>query len=143
MYLDRVYYLGDNHAIAGITGTVDIYKKGERLPIDLSSISEIHVRVAYWRKAWAIHRWFISHVDGVDDCRPVGLEGEELVELRDSCEQILAAPEGKERDELAMKLIPPYDGEPTDEWYYASLKDTVKMLDGVTEDEQFEYVASW
>lgn len=47
--------------------------------------------VAYWRKANAIHKWFVDHVqDGEDDCdyhREVTKQ--DLEELRDACKEIL------------------------------------------------------
>ena len=53
-----------------------------------SSISE---EVAYWRKANAIHRWFVENVqDGEDDCRfHREVTAEDLDELYGRCENIL------------------------------------------------------
>ena len=52
----------------------------------------IHEDVAYWRKANAIHKWFVDRVqDGVDDCdyhREV--TERDLKDLLDICETILA-----------------------------------------------------
>ena len=51
----------------------------------------IHDQVAYWRKANAIHKWFVDHVqDGEDDC---GYHDEVskdvLEELKDACATVL------------------------------------------------------
>lgn len=53
-----------------------------------SSISE---EVAYWRKANAIHRWFVDNVqDGEDDCRfHREVTAEDLEDLYGRCENIL------------------------------------------------------
>lgn len=51
----------------------------------------IYEQVAYWRKANAIHRWFVENVqDGEDDCcyhREVTKR--DLEELRDTCKEVL------------------------------------------------------
>lgn len=49
------------------------------------------VELAYWRKANAIHKWFIDKVqDGNDDCkRHREVTREDLEELADVCKQIL------------------------------------------------------
>jgi len=46
--------------------------------------------VAYWRKANAIHKWFVDNVqEGVDDCREYWVGREQLTELRDACQEVL------------------------------------------------------
>lgn len=52
-------------------------------------------QVAYWRKANAIHDWFVNHVqDGEDDCDYHDeVTKETLQELLDVCEQVLKASE--------------------------------------------------
>ena len=51
----------------------------------------IYEQVAYWRKANAIHRWFVENIqDREDDCdyhREV--REEDLVELRDICKEVI------------------------------------------------------
>ena len=53
--------------------------------------TRFYEQVAYWRKANAIHRWFVDHVqDGEDDCdwhREVTQS--DLEELRDVCKEVL------------------------------------------------------
>lgn len=52
-------------------------------------------QVAYWRKANAIHDWFVEHVqDGVDDCDYHNEVTKEILEeLLDTCERVLDASE--------------------------------------------------
>lgn len=46
--------------------------------------------VMYWRKANAIHKWFVDNVqDGKDDCGIYEVEWEQLMELRDICKRIV------------------------------------------------------
>jgi hypothetical protein len=46
----------------------------------------IFVEVGYWRKANAIHKWFVDNVqDGYDDCDYYEVTKEKLKELLDAC----------------------------------------------------------
>jgi len=110
-------------------------------------VKEISLEAMYWRKANAIHGWFVNVVqDGEDNCREYEVDKEQLQTLRDLCKDILEHPDA-ERDE---------DLEPTegfffgsynkDEWYYKDLKDTVEGLDKVLalpDEYSFTYQASW
>ena len=51
----------------------------------------IYEQVGYWRKANAIHKWFVDHIqDGVDDCKyHREVTKKDLIELRDICKEIL------------------------------------------------------
>jgi hypothetical protein len=50
------------------------------------------VCVAYWRKANQVHSWFVEHVqDGVDECQDSVVTLEQLRDLLDRCERILAS----------------------------------------------------
>ncbi len=103
--------------------------------------------VAYWRKANAIHGWFMKLTD-VDDCSPVRVHKSALIELRDDCQKVLD--EGT--IETAMELLPPTSGlffgsSEVDDWYWDNIKETViklnEIIDNSTEDQEFEYQASW
>ncbi len=50
--------------------------------------------VGYWRKANAIHRWFVEMVqDGKDECQDSYVSREQLAELRAACVQVLSTVE--------------------------------------------------
>ena len=78
--------------------------------------------VMYWRKANAIHKWFVDHAQGgIDDCGIHGVSYEQLFELMIICERIvdecplLEGVDGTYRGkfdnvELAEKLLPTTDG---------------------------------
>ena len=107
----------------------------------------VNVEVGYWRKANAIHNWFIQNcADGMDDCRPVYVEREQLEELRDLCNEALT------HIHNAPALLPTTSGfffgsTEYDEWYVEDLKGTVELLDrvltNVPEGWDFYYRASW
>lgn len=103
--------------------------------------------VAYWRKANAIHGWFMQHAT-VDDCSPVTISKDQLTELRDTCAKVLDI----NTDDAAEEFLPPTNGfffgsSKIDEWYWKDLKETVSTLDHILEhsieDAMFEYQASW
>lgn len=50
----------------------------------------VEINAAYWRKANAIHKWFVDNVqDGEDDCKDYDVSREQLIELRDLCNRVL------------------------------------------------------
>lgn len=113
---------------------------------DVPSI-EVEVGVAYWRKANAIHQWFVDNCqDGVDDCRPAYVSREKLQQLLDLAKQVKADPE------LASELLPTASGfffgsTEYDEWYMQDIDLTIEQLEQVlkttNEDWSFEYQSSW
>jgi hypothetical protein len=108
---------------------------------------EVSFRVMYWRKANAIHRWFVNNVqDGVDNCAEYYVSKEELITLRNICVEIL------DDNTKAETLLPTqtgfFFGNPEfDEWYFNDLKDTVdclnKLFDMDTDNLDFYYSSSW
>jgi hypothetical protein len=116
-------------------------------------VEGVSVRVGYWRKANAIHQWFIDHcASGVDDCRPVNVMREQLEELKALCEKVTANPTA----EVAAETLPSQGGfffgsTEYDEWYFESVKETIEIIDralALANDEKapwwdFEYRASW
>lgn len=103
---------------------------------------EINTPVAYWRKANAIHKWFVDLNDGVDNCMPIRVSGHKLQSLVDTCKEIL------EDHSKAQDLLPTTDGfffgsTDYDEWYYEDLQKTVDMLKDIDPDGSYIYEASW
>lgn len=117
-------------------------------------------KVGYWRKANAIHNWFLESCgprdhdgDVIDDCRPIEVPVEALKELVEICKKVL------DDHDLAEELLPTQSGfffGPTeyDEYYFDDLEDTVKtitpiiaFLEEKLEKKEFEwdviYQASW
>lgn len=65
--------------------TVKLNKKKHPF-INPKNISYITESLAYWRKANAIHQWFVDHCqNGNDDCREYDVERSQLQELYDTC----------------------------------------------------------
>lgn len=108
----------------------------------------VNVTVAYWRKANAIHKWFVDNCqDGKDECQESYVERQQLIELRDLCKKVLKEPES------AKDLLPPQDGfffgsTDIDKYYMADLKLTVQQLDRILKNKSLEgfefiYHSSW
>ena len=110
---------------------------------------EVNLTVGYWRKANAIHNWFIQNcANGVDECQDVYVDASHLTNLLTIVSDLLTT-----RDEAkAMELLPPTPGfffgsYDIDEWYWSSLEYTKEILEHVlTLDDKstsFYYRASW
>jgi hypothetical protein len=64
----------------------------EKAPAPLGELTYALFQVAYWRKANAIHRWFVENVqDGVDNCASYYVSRSQLETLKDLCAKVLAA----------------------------------------------------
>ena len=110
-------------------------------------VKEIIVEAAYWRKANAIHKWFVDNVqEGVDDCGNYEVSREQLQELLTLIETALTDREN------AGKMLPTASGfffgsTDYDDWYFEDLANTVEMLkpllDPKWEKWDFEYHSSW
>ena len=56
---------------------------------------EVKTNVAYWRKANAIHSWFVNNVqNGKDDCEEYEVSEGQLHELYDICKDIITKADG-------------------------------------------------
>jgi hypothetical protein len=63
-----------------------------RTDIKPERIAYVVEEVAYWRKANAIHRWFVTNVqDDIDDCGAYPVSREQLQMLKENCDKVLAA----------------------------------------------------
>lgn len=108
-------------------------------------VKEVVVEALYWRKANAIHKWFVDNCqEGVDDCGNYYVGREQLEELRDLILEVL-----KNKN---SKLLPPQAGfffGSTDitEYYWQDLESTAegiqRILEEFPKDWEFEYHSSW
>jgi len=72
--------------------SVEVKKGGIKLDIAAKSISGVVVDVACWRKANAIHRWFVNNVqNGEDDCKSYYVDEEDLKALLKRVNKVLKA----------------------------------------------------
>ena len=101
----------------------------------------------YWRKANAIHGWFVRIIQkGEDDCGLYEVTYSDLSDLRETCNDVLMDMT------QAMNLLPPTGGfffgsTKVDSDYVYDLEYTVQELDRIMEsnnpDLRYFYSSSW
>ena len=112
------------------------------------SIQNLDIRVGYWRKANAIHKWFVDNVqEGTDDCGSYWCSVEKLTELRDRCQRVL------DFRHLAVEQLPTQNGfffgdTNYDEWYFKDIERTRNIANRAIELAEsgkwdIEYQSSW
>ncbi len=93
-----------------------------------SMTSSVECQVAYWRKANAIHNWFVNNcANGNDDCEKMYVSKDKLEELLKDCEIVISNPN------QAKEILPTTKGfffgsQEYDEWYFEDLQYTVKVI---------------
>lgn len=121
-------------------------KIAEALPEINAEVKTIIVEGAYWRKANAIHKWFVDKVQkNVDDCGEYNVTLEQLQDLVALCKEVL------NNKEKALELLPPTSGfffgsNETDDWYWESLENTIIQLEECLKwpaEWDFYYHSSW
>ncbi len=113
---------------------------------DESPSLNVELNVAYWRKANAVHQWFVDNVQGGEDnCSRFYVSRNSMSELVTLCKKVIKTGDASE--------LPPQSGcffgttEIGDDYFF-DLKNTVKQLTAVLNDKRFDtcefyYQASW
>lgn len=109
---------------------------------------EITFMLGYWRKANAIHNWFVENVqDEEDDCEEYLVQFSELVKLRDDCKEAL--------DNKNPDILEPVSGfffgsTDIDDWYWEDIKKTYELMVELCQDHDIAcgnidvyYQSSW
>ncbi len=110
--------------------------------------STVEFEAIYWRKANAIHKWFVDNVqDGVDDCRSYYVSRDNLRNLLEVCETVL------KDNSRAEELLPSqsgffFGGTDYDEGYFKDLQHTRDKIDELLSKPDFDkfdfqYQSSW
>jgi hypothetical protein len=113
--------------------------------IKTERVSGLVEEVGYWRKFNALHQWFVDECgDGVDECQPIYVPSEKLVELLDVCKRI------KADHSLASELLPTQDGfffgsVEYGQYYFEDIDQTIEILEGEVpfDGGSYTYQASW
>lgn len=146
MYLRAEKYVSSYTEPETLRALAKVIEGDSLLSDDVMSAS-VSLTVGYWRKANAIHNWFMQYTDE-DNCKPEYVTRGQLVSLLDVCEQVHAAKD----DDLSAELLPTEAGfffgsTEYDEYYYGSVERTINLLKNIlnnTDDTwSFEYQASW
>lgn len=110
------------------------------------AVRSVEIEAGYWRKANAIHDWFVKNCqNGVDDCGQYVVDRVQLEELRSLCLKIL------DFGHLATELLPPREGfffgdTQINQSYFDDLRQTVNIVDrclALGDDWILEYHSSW
>lgn len=119
---------------------------------DVDRSASIKVTVGYWRKANAIHNWFVENTQGGEDkCQESFVSREQLLELQADAKEALECYNKGELDKV-HDILPPASGfffgsTEINEGYKQDLEHTIKILDKCLSDKfkdcDFHYQASW
>tara|TARA_B100000927_G_scaffold107064_1_gene86586 strand:+ start:5881 stop:6348 length:468 start_codon:yes stop_codon:yes gene_type:complete len=126
-------------------------KKGGKVRKDIKSkrISYIVEEVMYWRKANAIHSWFVENCqNGVDECQESYVSVEQLEELASLCEEVVQT---KNTSLLETQSGFFFGSTDYDEYYFQECEETAKVIRELLSEEtpegcnkgSFYYQASW
>jgi hypothetical protein len=146
MYLivEKFYFL-DSHK----TTQSKINKLANPKGLDLGEIDTVRWEFMIWRKANAIHKWFVDNVQsGEDDCKTYYVNIEKLRSLYNDIKEVLT-------DHTQASYILPtsegffFGGTDYDEYYFKDLKRTKDRLKYLFDNEKkfenfgFYYGSSW
>lgn len=165
---DFRYEYGESIHVSGYDFAPEVEQEVFRSITELTGLAEVvdpetpslylgpdHVKVvaAYWRKANAIHRWFVDNCqDGVDECQESDpISPEQLAKLVADCRTALGEPD------KAGEVLPTQSGfffgnTGYDEWYQRNLDYTRTRIEFITQwalmnlrgrEYRFNYQSSW
>jgi hypothetical protein len=132
MYLYKKTYVKNwEHMNEEHLHQITVLKNNEPTHIKPKRIIYITEEVGYWRKANAVHKWFVEHVqNGVDDCGEYEVELEQLKQLKQLCESVLSD------SSVAHDVLPTRSGfffgsTEYDEWYFNDIDHTLVVINEV------------
>ena len=144
MYLTAKRYLwdGKDAELINVIKAEGIPGMGDMTP------KVISCRAMYWRKANAIHKWFVDNVqDGEDDCQECEVTQEQLAELANLCRKVWT-----QRGETT-ELLPPTEGfffgkADIDDYYWEYVNETAEQIEKLLSTKgidgwDFYYCSSW
>lgn len=110
-------------------------------PDGLKKFEPTHIsfEVGYWRKANAIHKWFVDNVqNGKDDCQTAEVSFDQLLELKDVCQRVL------NDKKLAPELLPCSSGfffgsVEYNKYYFDDISKTIEIIDSILTNPSHEY----
>jgi hypothetical protein len=144
MYLTRKTYIS---RFPDEKWDIQIKLNGKATHIKPDRISYIEEEFGYWRKANAIHKWFVNNVqEGKDDCGSYYVSREKFEELKNLCERVLDNPK-KAAELLSTERGFFFGGTDYDEHYMQDLKYTLELCQEILEcnpkEGTFYYSSSW
>jgi hypothetical protein len=146
MYLTAEVYLSEYEDYHN--GLMNAIKQNAIKGLNDYMPEKISYQLAYWRKANAIHGWFVKNVQqGVDDCGKYYVDIDTLEKLRDDCGAAL-----KDKDK-GRELLPATKGfffgeYDYNERYDYAMADTLRQINKILENPNsrkwyITYQSSW
>jgi hypothetical protein len=157
MYLTQKVHIGSTWSEDDRPGLFEIKPSlyNDILKIPMYKIKTVELEFLYWRKANAIHNWFVKNVqDGVDDCREYYVEVGKIQELYSDITKAILSQDST--------IIEPTGGFffgscEVDDFYWSELNRTLYNLkplidewkkpyeerDPLIRDSDFYYKSSW
>lgn len=166
MFLEREYYIFSTADIAekDLHITLNGYPQNGNdiiYSIPLKNLKKVVLEEMYWRKANAIHKWFVDNVqDGHDDCGRYFVPTDKLYTLRETLQKVMDISADnltqEELEEQCKQLLPTQEGfffgdTSYKEVYFGDVAETLTMLDtlladiekGAHHNYQIYYSSSW
>ena len=152
MYLFQTHYIKEwDHDPDDERIKTTITKGGE--PIKFAGRPfEVRYEVAYWRKANAVHQWFVENCqEGVDECQySAPIAPEQIETLVQICKRVIDLADQGEWTKLRMYVqdhLPPTagfffgpsdidDDEYMQSWFIEDMRNTVEQLTPLLDEDQ-------
>lgn len=152
---------------------ITVKRGGKECPnIDKKKISYIVEEIAYWRKANAIHKFFVDECgNGIDECQRIEVSSDKLEELVKRCKTILEKSNIKTETIIQKNIIDNTESEETiriitnpkkyatqllpttegfffgsteyDEWYIQDLEKTIEYLEPYLNKDKDDWGVSY
>ena len=143
--------MNDNPELDTIINIIGLNR--DDLEPDLPS-AVIGVKVLQWRKANAIHDWFVQNVQrGEDDCKDYYVSRESLEELLATLGSLIKAKQDGADESTFEDILPTAQGfffgsEKYDDYYWSEAERTDEAINALLnnhkfDDFDFEYSSSW
>jgi len=160
MYLNKKHYVQNWEHQTDRKFKVTVKLNGKKFePVNPKNVKYIVEEAMYWRKANAIHQWFVDNVQGgKDECQESYVDPTKLQELLDACNEVIKGSKIVDGEILnttvAREKLPTqsgffFGGNEYDEWYLRDIKETAKFLkkelalDYGRDTPEYYYRASW
>lgn len=152
MYLLRKTYVKNwDHDSSENKYHIAVTKNGNPTNINSSKITEITEEFGYWRKANAIHKWFVDNVQGGnDDCGSYHVNLDKIQQLLALCKSVI------ENNNNANCMLPTntgyfFGGTEYSDHYKQYIQYTIEVLEealtliqnGGNNSSSFYYHSSW
>ena len=144
MYLEidryvSVYRDADKPALAKLNEAIGTLSGSDIPTLNSRDSVSVTTGVGYWRKANAIHNWFVENVQGgVDECQRSYVDPETLEQLSNVCRELTDLYEDESTREIALQKADEklpvaegffFGGQEYDEYYWDDVKETAYFLE--------------